>query len=295
MIGARPLPRPLLSAGRISSSAIYAAASKRQSSSWTNAAQYLTLSNIRAYSPQIAAGAGVIVVIYGLSTAAYYVTSTLLHLDMQQVFRLGLFTGLAGGCMIAGGLVTGYRAMTISTQTVHKMALAKLAKSAQVRSLLGTGIASGQLRAYTLYPGHLSVGGKKLGWVEPRAEMLFQVVGDRGEGMATVQAVRHNGRVVLNLVALDTLATPGKPSQLVLVHGSEDKLHVRGTLRGFLQSERAQYIPQDRTVSDDDRLKEQEALPEKPSEEGDGEGEEAQQSAAAASSSEGAGSGAPKQ
>jgi hypothetical protein len=93
--------------------------------------------------------------------------------------------------------------------------------------------------------------------------MLFQVVGDRGEGMATVEAVKHRGGLVINLLAVDTLATPGRPSQLVLVTGSADKLGVRGTLRGFLQTERAQYIPQVATATDDDLLREQESLPER--------------------------------
>jgi hypothetical protein len=50
---------------------------------------------------------------------------------------------------------------------------------------------------------------------------------------------------------------------VLLLKGSEDKLHVRGTLRGFLQTERAQYIPQDREEADDDaKVEEQAALPE---------------------------------
>ena len=92
--------------------------------------------------------------------------------------------------------------------------------------------------------------------------MLFQVVGDRGEGMVTVEAVKHRGGLVVNLLCVDTLASPGRPSQLVLVTGSADKLGVRGTLRGFLQTERAQYIPQVAVQTDDDRLAEQERLPE---------------------------------
>ena len=178
-----------------------------------------------------------------------------------QVFELGFGTGLVSGGLVAATLVAGYRAITISTQTVHKLALAKLARAPQVRAALGSGISSGNLRAYVMYPGHLSIGSKRLGWVEPRAQMLFQVTGERGEGIATLEAVKHRGRVVISLLAVDTLAAPGRPSQLVLVQGSEEKLHVRGTLRGFLQSERAQYIPQDRVATDDDFLKEQESLP----------------------------------
>lgn len=157
--------------------------------------------------------------------------------------------------------------MQLSTQVVHRVALAKLTKDPNVRAQLGSNLRSGMLRAYVVNPGHLSVGSKKLGWVEPRASMLFQVVGDKGEGMATVEAVKHRGGIVLTAVAVDTLASAGKPSQLLIVVGSEEKLAVRGTLRGFLQTERAQYIPQQRAETDDDRLAEQESLPEPPPEE----------------------------
>ena len=45
---------------------------------------------------------------------------------------------------------------------------------------------------------------------------------------------------------------------MLLIVGKEERLHVRGQLRGFLQSERAQYIAQDEVESDAALLVEQE-------------------------------------
>jgi hypothetical protein len=59
----------------------------------------------------------------------------------------------------------------------------------------------------------------------------------------------------------DVLGSQGSPAQLLLLKGSEDKLHVRGTLRGFLQTERAAFIQQDRDEDDDKKVEEQEKLP----------------------------------
>ena len=241
----------------------------------------LTLANLKAYWPILAGGGVACVVVYGLGSAMYHVTSTFLSLDFKHVFYIGFVTGGLGALMLTGGGIYARRLTTISTQTVHKKALSRLARSPEVRAILGPNIKSGHLRAYTHAPGHMALVGTRIAFVEPHASMLFQVVGDRAEGMATVEAVKHKGGVVLNLLAVDTLATPGRPSQLILAVGSEDKLHVRGTLRGFLQTERAAYIPQDREApSDAERLEEQQALPDLPAAEEE-EGELAVEEAAA--------------
>jgi hypothetical protein len=224
-------------------------------------------SNLRKHAYLIAGVSGGLVVVWGLSSVAYYVTTTVLTLRPEDYFLAGAGTGLVAALTLGAGGVWGYRQLYISTQAVHRVALARLARSPAVRASLGGGLRSGSLRAYTLYPGHVSVG-KGFGWVEPRAQMLFQLVGDKGEGMATVEAVQHRGRAVPTLLAVDVLARPpGSPGgatqpTLILVAGDEAKLHVRGTLRGFLTAERAQYIAQDAVASDEDRLREQSALPE---------------------------------
>jgi sRNA-binding protein len=44
---------------------------------------------------------------------------------------------------------------------------------------------------------------------------------------------------------------------MILIAGKEERLHVRGQLRGFLQSERAQFIAQDVAESDEKLMAEQ--------------------------------------
>jgi hypothetical protein len=248
----------------------------------------LTLSNLKAHWPQIVAGSGALVVLYGISSASVHIATTLLELDMKQVFYGGFLTGVVTCGALGIAAVRAYRGMSISPDAVYRAALTKLSRNAVVREHIGGQVRSGHLKAYTVHPGHLSSGGTgtRFGWVEPRVQMLFQVVGDRGEGMATCEAVKHRGTVSFSVLALDTLARPGAKSTLILVAGREDKLHVRGTLRGFLQTERAQYVEQDKTEADEDRLAEQDGLA--PGEAivegdgGDGGGEGQQQGGAAA-------------
>lgn len=81
---------------------------------------------------------------------------------------------------------------------------------------------------------------------------------------ATVEAIQHKGRCVLTLVALDITPTSGAPPPpCILVEGKEAKLHVRGTLRAFLQGERAAYIAQDAGEGDAERIREQAEAEEK--------------------------------
>ena len=86
-----------------------------------------------------------------------------------------------------------------------------------------------------------------------------QVTGDRGEGVATVEAVNHRGRAVLTLLAVDVAGTQLAAPEMLLVVGSEAKLHEKGGLRAFLQMERAQFIPQDVAPSEEALLEEQAA------------------------------------
>ncbi len=209
---------------------------------------------------------------WGVSSAAVHVATVLLELDMKQVFYIGFLTGVATSAGFVAGGWRAYRAITIAPDAVYRAALHKLQRNAVVRAELGNNLRPGHLKAYVVHPGHFSID-KRFGWVEPRVQMLFQVSGDKqlppsgaghgasgAEGMVTCEAVKHRGQLAFSVIALDTLAAPGKPSVLILVAGKEEKLHVRGTLRGFLQTERAQYVSQDVTERDEDRLNEQEEV-----------------------------------
>jgi len=219
-----------------------------------------TLRGLRAYAPQVAAAGAAAVVVYGLSKTMIYVTSTVLSLDMYSVFYAGFWTGVASAALFGAGALYASRAASISHRATLKLALVEVAASPDVRARLGGNLKPAALQAARLHGGHLSVT-KRMAWVEPRAQLLFHVVGDAGEGMVTAEAVKHKGVTQLTLLAVDTLATPTRPSELLLLKGSEDKLHVAGTLRGFLQGERATYVSQDVLEDDDVRLREQAGLP----------------------------------
>ncbi len=76
-----------------------------------------------------------------------------------------------------------------------------------------------------------------------------------------MEAVKHKGVIKLTLLALDIAGARAGQAALdpIVVEGTEERLHVRGQLRGFLQAERGKYIAQDVVVSDEARLEEQRA------------------------------------
>jgi hypothetical protein len=104
-------------------------------------------------------------------------------------------------------------------------------------------------------------------WVPPRIQMIFQVSGGYRQAMVSTEAVKERGKTQFSLIAVDVLAKPGdKPASgsvgpaaggplkthLILVEGSEERLKVRGQLRGFLQLERVDFIDQSIPDNEDD-------------------------------------------
>jgi hypothetical protein len=76
--------------------------------------------------------------------------------------------------VFAGGGLYMYSRTTISTASLHRWALAKLAKDERVRAALGQNVVGGSLKAYAVEQGHFSIS-QRLAWVAPRAQILFQV------------------------------------------------------------------------------------------------------------------------
>ena len=54
--------------------------------------------------------------------------------------------------------------------------------------------------------------------------LLDQIIGHFGEGMVTAEAVKHNGEVYLNFLALDTLPTDSKQSETIVIVVSRDSI-----------------------------------------------------------------------
>ena len=67
-----------------------------------------------------------------------------------------------------------------------------------------------------------------------------------------MEAIKHKNSIKLTLLSLDILPRGGAPAgEPILIAGKEDRLHVRGQLRGVLQTERASYVPQDLPLRDE--------------------------------------------
>jgi len=212
----------------------------------------ITISNIRKNWTQITIGTGAVVVLYVISSVSLHIATTLLEIDMKHVFYVGFLTGVGTMGSLAFLLLRTRSSNTINPDAVVYAAIEALQRNSEVRKALGTTLKVGGLRGYTVTNAHFAV--SKFGWVDPRVKMLFQVDGSNGkEGFATCEAVKHQGKIQFSLLALDILDS----KQLLLVEGKEEKLHVKGILRGFLQTERAQYVAQDKVISDVDMLTEQ--------------------------------------
>jgi hypothetical protein len=216
--------------------------------------------------------------------------------DLYDAFYLGFGTGFSALVLLGMGGTWLYRRTIVSPGRVIARALAVAQKSRRVAGAIGGSVKQGRceqqptlpppppttppsprpearsLKAYVHHPGHYSVA-KRLAWVEPRAQVLFNIAGERGEAVVSAEGVKVGGSVILTSVAVDASPAGGDAPVLFLLKGDESKLHAAGHVRGFLQLQRARYVPQDTADDDDARLKEQEAA------------------AAAASASGGAGSG----
>ena len=138
---------------------------------------------LNTYGPLTGLAAGGGVVIYGVSSLALHVTTTFMSLSLTDALYGGFGAGfLSCGALVAAGL-RSYRRVTIHPDAVFKLALSKVQRDARVAGALGATVKPGALQAYNLVAGHVST--QKLGWVDPRVQMLFSVVGaDTGrEGM----------------------------------------------------------------------------------------------------------------
>ncbi len=144
---------------------------------------------LNTYGPAFGLGVGGVVVVYGMSSLALSATGAFMSLTLSDALYWGFATGFVSAGLLGFGALRGYRSMTIRTEPVFRMALAKLRENERVSGALGANIAPGTLKAYDRVPGHIS--SSKLAWVDPRVQMIFQVVGkDTGrEGMVSILAV----------------------------------------------------------------------------------------------------------
>ena len=133
--------------------------------------------------PYTAMAVGSCVVVYGVSSLALHLSTSILSLTLTDALYGGFGAGFLSCGILAASAVRFHRSVTLSPDAVFKVALARVAGDARVAAAMGASVKAGPLQAYNLVPGHVST--QQLGWVDPRVQMLFQVVGeDTGrEGM----------------------------------------------------------------------------------------------------------------
>ena len=215
-----------------------------------------TLGHARQLLPTTAGGFGALVAVYGSWRMLVWAMSASVH----DVFETGFVAGGVTVLAVGAGLWRAWSRTYVAPDAAFTAAMALVDESPVAEAALGTNIRAGELKAYTSTRGHVQAH-RGLAWVEPRIQLLFQVVGELGTAMVTAEAVQHRGHLVFTVVALDILASPARAARVVVLLGSEDKLHVRGTLRGFLQTERAAFITLDKAApADEDLVAEQSEL-----------------------------------
>ncbi len=206
---------------------------------------------LQLHFPQITAVAGGIIVVYGVSRFMVSMTNQFMATTLTDAAWMGFYGGFAAAGLSAGALFMISRALTIRPERVFRHALRRVQANEAAQRSLGLHIHSGELRAYTIRQGYMSLCDVtyRPTWVEPRVQMLFQVKGDFDDGMVTVEAKKmFPNRLQYSLVTVDPLRAT---SPMVLVEGDEERLHIRGQLRGFLQSERVPYIKQTEVDEDE--------------------------------------------
>ena len=136
------------------------------------------------------------------------------------------------------------RRFSIRPELVFRTAFHKLKNSQVVVDAIGAPVKAGALRAYTIQQGHMAFcADNSLKWVSPRVQMLFALEGSQHSAMVSLEAETVNGALNFTLLTVDVLGAKQNAPPLV-VEGLQDRLEVRGQLRGFLQSERVRYIEQ---------------------------------------------------
>ena len=210
----------------------------------------------RQLLPSTVGGFGALVAVYGTWRVLVWSVNSFLSLDMYNVFEYGFAAGAGTMAAVGFGALRAWRLTSISPDAAFRAAMAVVDVSPAAEAALGTNIRAGVLKAYTASPAHVQAR-RGLAWVEPRIQLLFQVVGELGTAMVTAEAVLHRGALAFTVVAIDVLPTATQAARVIVLLGSEDKLHVRGTLRGFLQTERAAHIPTDKAEPTDEELVEE--------------------------------------
>lgn len=144
--------------------------------------------------PYTAMGLGSCVVVYGVSSLALHVSTSILSLTLTDALYGGFGAGFLSCAALALAAARAHRSVTLHPDAVFKVALARVAGDARVGAALGASVKAGPLQAYNSVPGHVST--QKLGWVDPRVQMLFNVVGEDTGREGMVRGLAERGHCV---------------------------------------------------------------------------------------------------
>lgn len=209
------------------------------------------LRKLQLAAPQIGAVALTGIAVYGVSRVVITLASTLLNLTLTQAVSIGFGAGVVTAAGVASAAYFAMQRITIRPEYVFRLALHRLRNSQSVVDAVGKPVQGGNLRAYTIREGHYAFNAiNRIGWVNPRVQMLFSVQGPKQQAMVSLEAEKMGNTTEFTLLSVDVLGHHADAPPL-LVEGLEDRLKVRGQLRGFLQSERVRYIEQSKPSSED--------------------------------------------
>lgn len=189
---------------------------------------------------QAGVGAGVLVVIWGVSNLVIDMAGFFLHLNPRTAAKYGFLIGFSTAATLAAMLAIFSRRLQIYPDAVYGHALRFVQRNAEAQARLGGEIAPGKLKAYDHYRGHLntlvsasssaeaSAGASEsplarlgLAWDPPRVQLIFSVAGPKFDGVCTAEATKVGGGLDFRFIGLDVM----DPAETrILVAGDAERM-----------------------------------------------------------------------
>jgi hypothetical protein len=108
--------------------------------------------------PYTAMAVGSCVVVYGVSSLALHLSTSILSLTLTDALYGGFGAGFLSCGILAAAALRFHRSVTLHPDAVFKLALARVAGDARVAAAIGASVKAGALQAYNLVPGHVRCG-----------------------------------------------------------------------------------------------------------------------------------------